>query len=322
MIIPILIGAGIGIYFLTNGASGRTTGSVTTPTLNNPSMPTAPIREPERVYTPAFINVINTVRRKRPDAKRKLLQITHIVLHHTAWDKDATPDDIAKIHIEQNGWRSIGYHFLISKDGTIYQNKNYTDIGTHVRDFNTPSIGISCNGNFDNYEPTPEQVNSVRWLLRKIQSDLGNKIIIGHKEAPGAATACPGKFYPLAEMKSVGMAGLGANSNYLRHFLGYEYEGKLVFMEELCGIPSQHITGILSKIIELSQSDTFTANQYKKFIGYEFDLGELIIGDFRIFVTQISANSYEMLHIFRKKTNETPEKEINIAISRYKKKYG
>ena len=90
--------------------------------------------------------------------------------------------------------------------------KNYQDIGTHVANFNTPSIGISCNGNFENKQPTPEQLASVRYLLQKIQSDLGPKTIIGHKEAPGASTLCPGKYFPLSELKNVGIAGLERNA--------------------------------------------------------------------------------------------------------------
>lgn len=151
-----------------------------------------------------LINYIDKVRRKKPDEKRRLNQVTHIVMHHTAWTKDATVDDIAKIHIDQNGWRSVGYHYLITKKGTVYQLKKYEDIGANVKGFNTQSIGIVMNGNFETEMPTPEQIAAGKELVANIMADFGRQLtVIGHREAPKASTACPGIYFPLEEFKAI-----------------------------------------------------------------------------------------------------------------------
>lgn len=154
-----------------------------------------------------YKNIINTVRRKRPDDKRKLSDVTHIVLHHTGWTRDATPDDIAKIHISERLFRSIGYHFLIMKDGTVYQCKGLDDVGSHAAKFNQRSIGIACNGNFELEQPTEAQLKSVEATIKKINKTLGRKLtVIGHKdvikiEPDATKTVCPGKNYPLQIFK-------------------------------------------------------------------------------------------------------------------------
>lgn len=151
-----------------------------------------------------LINVVETIKRQKPDVKRTLDKVSHIVLHHTAWDKDTSADEIAAVHIKEHGWRSIGYHFLIKKDGTVYQCKNYDQVGTHVAGFNTPSIGIVMNGNFENTVPTQAQIETCEALIRKILEDFGRQLtIIGHKEAPNAATLCPGRNFPLAFFKKI-----------------------------------------------------------------------------------------------------------------------
>lgn len=192
LLIPIALAAGA--LWANAAPPGRTPGSP------------EPMPTPE-LPTPRWVDVRTTVRRKRANDSRSLSRITHIVLHHTAWDRDATPDEIAGIHLKA-GYRSVGYHFLIARDGTIYHCNSYGDIGQHTGGFNTPSIGISLNGNFENQYPTPEQLNALRFLINKIQADLGPKTIIGHREAPGASTLCPGRHFPLAEMKALGKGGI------------------------------------------------------------------------------------------------------------------
>ena len=57
---------------------------------------------------------------------------------------------------------------------------------------------------------------------------------------------------------------------------------------------------------------------YKRFTNYPVNFGELIIGDYRIFVHRVSANTkeYTMLHAFRKQSQKTPAAEIDVAFGR------
>ena len=73
---------------------------------------------------------------------------------------------------------------------------------------------------------------------------------------------------------------------------------------------------LLTKLVVMASFPQLQEPQYKRFTGYPFDFGELRPGDFRIFVHRVSEGVYLMLHAFRKKSNDTPEKEINLATKR------
>jgi hypothetical protein len=62
----------------------------------------------------------------------------------------------------------VGYHFVITKDGTIYQTRKLSEEGAHVIGMNNKSIGVSFAGNFDLTLPTKAQMES--WY--KLYSDL------------------------------------------------------------------------------------------------------------------------------------------------------
>ena len=59
---------------------------------------------------------------------------------------------------------------------------------------------------------------------------------------------------------------------------------------------------------------------FKAFTGYPFAFGELILGDFRIFVHRLPGTAgeekYLLVHGFRKKSQQTPTAEIRIATNR------
>ncbi|MBI2600039.1 N-acetylmuramoyl-L-alanine amidase, partial [Candidatus Daviesbacteria bacterium] len=50
---------------------------------------------------------------------RDLSQVNFLAIHHTAAPDTQTPEEIANYHIQNNGWGGIGYHFVITKDGTV-----------------------------------------------------------------------------------------------------------------------------------------------------------------------------------------------------------
>jgi cell division septation protein DedD len=51
------------------------------------------------------------------------------------------------------------------------------------------------------------QFDAAVWLIRHLQGTFGNIAPRGHGEMSGAATACPGRFFPLAEMKRLQYRG-------------------------------------------------------------------------------------------------------------------
>ncbi len=71
-----------------------------------------------------------------------------------------------------------------------------------------------------------------------------------------------------------------------------------------------------AKIQHAKKYNQFTRDFYTKFKGFTLDIGELRIGNHRIIVLRVSSDTFVLLHAFRKKTNETPEREMRIGYNR------
>lgn len=72
------------------------------------------------------------------------------IIHCSATD-EYYMDDICPIrygHIHDNGWDDIGYHFFITKNGTVQIGRKLDQVGAHAKGFNTNSVGICLSGQF------------------------------------------------------------------------------------------------------------------------------------------------------------------------------
>ncbi|MFA6528724.1 MAG: peptidoglycan recognition family protein [Candidatus Gracilibacteria bacterium] len=58
--------------------------------------------------------------------------LDYIVVHHSSIGSQPGPQEIQRIHMETNGWDDIGYHFVIDKDGNIYEGRPITLMGAHA----------------------------------------------------------------------------------------------------------------------------------------------------------------------------------------------
>lgn len=133
----------------------------------------------------------------------KRTRTNFIVLHHVE-ATNCTPQDVHQWHLAR-GWTGIGYHYLIGKDGTIYRGRPRDAIGAHCQDYNSQSIGIGAVGDYE-----IEQMPAVQWqailnLVNELKTVYRSIQVVGHKELN--PTACPGKNYPLEQIK----AGIGPN---------------------------------------------------------------------------------------------------------------
>ena len=123
-----------------------------------------------------------------------------IVLHHAAI-KTASADDIHRAHLQRdNGtWAGIGYHLYIRKDGSIHRGRPLWASGAHVLNENWHTVGVCVEGNYDVETTMPAaQLNAVREALRYLKGIYPNAAIKCHRDMQ--ATACPGRYYPLAEV--------------------------------------------------------------------------------------------------------------------------
>ena len=80
----------------------------------------------------------------------KQRNITLIVVHCTAsrCTSNLTPEDLDSMHKRQ-GFAECGYHYYITKDGTIHHMRDITHVGAHAKGYNTPSIGVAYEGGLD-----------------------------------------------------------------------------------------------------------------------------------------------------------------------------
>lgn len=60
---------------------------------------------------------------------------------------------------------NIGYNFLISGDGNVYECRGWYKQGAHTSGYNRGSIGISIIGNFNNKLPNIKQISDVLTLI-------------------------------------------------------------------------------------------------------------------------------------------------------------
>lgn len=118
--------------------------------------------------------------------------------------------DIDKWH-RAKGWKCIGYHYVIRRNGTVEEGREETTIGAHVENWNSVSIGICMVGGVDADDPkkavnnfTPEQFASLKQLLVDLKIRYPSAIIQGHRDFPKVAKACP--CFSVAEwLKTVGL---------------------------------------------------------------------------------------------------------------------
>jgi hypothetical protein len=87
----------------------------------------------------------------------------------------------------------------VRKNGDIYRGRPIWAVGAHAQGSNSNSIGICAEGNFDVETMPQAQEKAIKELLEYLKSLYPKAQVKGHREV--GATGCPGKNYPLDEMK-------------------------------------------------------------------------------------------------------------------------
>ena len=119
-----------------------------------------------------------------------------IVIHHVgSTDKNVNSAAIHRWHIN-NGWKGIGYHYIIRKDGTIERGRPLGTTGAHCYNQNEHTVGICIIGNFELARPTQAQFRSAEKLIGAVCGIYGinptDQSVVGHKYYN--RTACPGTY--------------------------------------------------------------------------------------------------------------------------------
>ena len=137
-------------------------------------------------------------------------KINEIIVHCAATreGRDFTVEDITRWH-KARGFATIGYHYVIYRDGSIHEGRPLEQIGAHCVGHNKHSIGICYIGGCASDGKTPkdtrtsEQKEALLSLLRRLKARFPNATIHGHRDF--AAKACP-SFDAFREYRQLALA--------------------------------------------------------------------------------------------------------------------
>lgn len=111
-----------------------------------------------------------------------------VVIHCSAspHGRGDNAETIHRWHLER-GWAGIGYHYVITEDGTLEHGRPEYWAGAHVKGNNLGSVGICLIGD-DHF--TPEQFDALDDLLDDILTRHEGVEIYGHYQLDSGKT-CP-----------------------------------------------------------------------------------------------------------------------------------
>lgn len=111
-------------------------------------------------------------------------------------DDDAAVRTLERIGESRFG-RGISYTFVITPVGRVYEGHGVDRVGAHTGGRNSISRAICWIGNYEQSLPSAAVLNATAALLRHGKEKgwwTAAKLNGGHRDAPGASTACPGRY--------------------------------------------------------------------------------------------------------------------------------
>lgn len=102
-----------------------------------------------------------------------------IVVHCSATrvNQNFSIEDLEACH-KARGFAEIGYHYYITKDGTLYPGRHEDKVGAHARHYNQHSIGICYEGGLDkNGHPADTRTEAQKITLEELLCILWLRII-------------------------------------------------------------------------------------------------------------------------------------------------
>jgi len=123
--------------------------------------------------------------------------VRYFVVHCSATQakSDIGVKEITRMHRER-GFLTIGYHFVIRRNGTVEKGRALDAIGAHAEGWNSRSLGICLVGGLDsNMKPldnfTADQFASLASLLQELRQEFPKASVLGHRDLPNVKKDCP-----------------------------------------------------------------------------------------------------------------------------------
>lgn len=157
---------------------------------------------------------------------------TKVTVHHTVSRLNAggTRDQLTAeirsaqaLHMDGRGYCDIGYHFLVTADGTVWEGRNQNHLGAHTGGQNTNNLGVSFVGCFHptsdcdglgSTTPPQSMLNGAGAFIGTAARHYGITLnvgttLLGHRDNAGQSTACPGDLLHdrLPELRTIAGGG-------------------------------------------------------------------------------------------------------------------
>lgn len=193
--------------FLTNLFKPKETTSATTTNTSTTEVDIVDTGQTETAQTVSDNNAMEEKKEDRIEFEKQIAEyaselekgkgrkLIEIAVHCTATKEgvDITMEDIDKMH-KARGFNKqklsghyCGYHYVISLDGTIMFGRLLSEIGAHVKDHNSKSIGVCYVGGLDENGKakdtrTQEQKETLVWVISKLKSTFNIDKVQGHRD--------------------------------------------------------------------------------------------------------------------------------------------
>ncbi|WP_294631074.1 N-acetylmuramoyl-L-alanine amidase [uncultured Bacteroides sp.] len=124
--------------------------------------------------------------------------IQYLVVHCSATRANIpfTKEQLLQCHLKR-GFKCIGYHFYVTKDGVLHHTRPMGEIGAHALGFNLHSLGICYEGGLDETgKPADTRTAPQKETLRRVLGELKRLYpearIAGHYQlSADVHKACP-----------------------------------------------------------------------------------------------------------------------------------
>jgi N-acetylmuramoyl-L-alanine amidase len=131
---------------------------------------------------------------------------TPVYIHHSATpggginsfaEQKATMLQFEHHHVVDNGWDAIAYTFVIFPAfkrrfwhrARVFEGRGLGHVPAAQANANSGTVAICVVGNFDQEAVDDSTLDTIARLVKRCPGDR----LRGHRDAPGAQTACPGR---------------------------------------------------------------------------------------------------------------------------------
>ena len=119
-----------------------------------------------------------------------------IVIHCSATRCNTRYRVTALIRDHRDRFGFTGYHYYITREGTVYQTRHEQLVGAHAVGYNQHSLGVCYEGGLNAQGKsadtrTAAQKRAMSKLIQQLKERYPNAKVVGHRDLPNVHKDCP-----------------------------------------------------------------------------------------------------------------------------------